>query len=143
VDAGKGLLSILLVEDEPLLRRALARSLVVRGHRVDEAASREGALALAAGNVYDLLLLDVNLPDATGWDVLRDLAAAGRSLPTVVLSAVPPNPQRVKEFRPVGVLHKPFPIDALIRLVGRVAAASGVPPPGAATAHAPPDARPA
>ncbi len=47
------------------------------------------------------------------------MRAADRDVPVVVLSAVPPNPVRVREFRPFGVLHKPFPIDALLRLIVR------------------------
>lgn len=66
---------------------------------------------------HDLLLLDINLPDATGWDVLRDLEAQGRATPAVIFSAAPPNPRRLHEFKPIAVLYKPFPIDALIRLV--------------------------
>jgi DNA-binding response OmpR family regulator len=113
-------MAILLVDDETRLRQTLARSLAARGYQIDEAATYRDAVAAANRHDYDLLLLDVNLPDATGWDVLRELAAAGRSIPTVVLSAVPPSAKRIKEFRPVGVLHKPFPIDALLRLVRSV-----------------------
>ncbi len=118
--------AILLVEDELRLRRTLVRSLEGRGYRVVEAATAKEAVtsALAAG--FAVMLLDVNLPDATGWDVLRQLRAAGCETPAVVLSAVPPNPTRVREFRPVGVLYKPFPIDALLRLI-RVACGAPAP----------------
>jgi DNA-binding response OmpR family regulator len=109
--------SILLVDDETRLRQTLARSLTMRGYRVVEAATHREAVESALSQRHALLILDINLPDATGWDVLRDLAAAGRSLPTVVFSAVPPSPSRIKEFKPLGVLHKPFPIDALLRFV--------------------------
>jgi DNA-binding response OmpR family regulator len=57
---------------------------------------------------------------------LRQLRTAGHELPVVVLSAVPPNPTRVREFKPFGVLHKPFPMDALLRLI-RSACAPSVP----------------
>jgi two-component system KDP operon response regulator KdpE len=109
--------AILLVEDEPRLRRALTLSLQARGYQVHEATTAAAAVAAATSQHFDLMLLDVNLPDATGWDVLRALREEGRVLPVVVLSAVPPNPRRVKEFAPAGVLHKPFPIDALLRLI--------------------------
>jgi DNA-binding response OmpR family regulator len=112
--------AILLVEDEPRLRRTLASSLVGRDFQVTEATTAAEAIAAALGNRFDLMLLDVNLPDATGWDVLRELRAVGREVPVVVLSAVPPNPARVREFKPFGVLHKPFPIDALLRLIRAV-----------------------
>lgn len=109
--------AILLVEDQLRLRRTLVRSLEGRGYRVVEAATAKEAVASALTTDVAVMLLDVNLPDATGWDVLRHLRAAGCETPVVVLSAVPPNPTRVREFRPAGVLYKPFPIDALLRLI--------------------------
>jgi DNA-binding response OmpR family regulator len=109
--------SILLVEDEPRLRQTLERSLTGRGYQVDLATTVAEACAMASSGVHDVMLLDVNLPDATGWDVLRALREAGISLPSIVLSAAPPNPARVREFRPAGILYKPFPMDALLRLI--------------------------
>ena len=109
--------TILLVEDEHRLRQTLARSLAGRDFYVVEATTAAEAIAAATHNTFDLMLLDVNLPDATGWDVLRGLRGLQRELPVVVLSAVPPNPARVREFKPFGVLYKPFPIDALLRLI--------------------------
>jgi DNA-binding response OmpR family regulator len=105
------------VEDELRLRRTLVRSLEGRGYRVVEAATAGEAVASALTSGFAVMLLDINLPDATGWDVLRQLRAAGSDMPVIVISAVPPNPARVREFRPLGVLYKPFPIDALLRLI--------------------------
>jgi DNA-binding response OmpR family regulator len=116
--------SILLVEDEPRLRQTLARSLAGRNFQVVEATTAGGAIAAVTDRRFDLMLLDINLPDATGWDVLRGLRRAERQLPVVVMSAVPPNPARVREFRPFGILHKPFPIDALLRLIRSACAAT-------------------
>lgn len=110
-------MAILVVDDEPRLRQAFARSLSAHGHAVDVAATGREAIDAATRRAYDLLLLDVNLPDATGWDVLRELTSRGRPARAVVISAVPPSAARVREFRPFGVLHKPFPVDALLRLV--------------------------
>lgn len=117
--------SILLVEDEPRLRRTLVLSLRGRDFQVTEAATAAEAVSAALATPFDLMLLDVNLPDATGWDVLRQLRDAGRDVPAVVLSAVPPNPARVREFQPFGVLHKPFPIDAMLRLIRSACDGSG------------------
>lgn len=110
---------LLVVDDEERLRQTFARALTGRGYAVTQAASHADAMRILGAESFDLLLLDINLPDATGWDVLRDLRAAGRSLPTVVFSAVPPKTALVREFGPVGVLHKPFPMEALFRLVER------------------------
>ncbi|HET8630032.1 MAG TPA: response regulator [Thermomicrobiales bacterium] len=119
---------IVLVEDEGPLRAILARNLRVRGYEVVEAASGAAALAAMAGAPPALLVLDVNLPDLTGWEVLRRLPPEARRIPLVVCSAVPPHPKRVREFAGITFLQKPFPLDAFLRVVadalgaGRVAA---------------------
>jgi DNA-binding response OmpR family regulator len=113
-------MAILLVENEPMLRQGLTKSLVARGHTVQEAGTCQAGLSAALDQLPDLLLLDINLPDGTGWDILRELRARRRAIPSIVFSAVPPSASRVREFEPLGVLHKPFPIDALIRLVAMV-----------------------
>jgi DNA-binding response OmpR family regulator len=121
---GRG--EILLVEDEPRLRQTLAHSLQGRAFHVAEATTAAEAVSTALATRFDLMLLDVNLPDATDWDVLRQLRSAGHELPVVVLSAVPPNPTRVREFQPFGVLYKPFPMDALLRLIQSVCGTSAM-----------------
>ncbi|SRR5579885_1191616 len=108
---------VLVVEDEDLLRGIIVRNLASRGCAVREAASGAEALAALRAAPADLLLLDIDLPDRTGWDVLRELAAAGQQVPTVVLSAVRVSPARLAEFRPLAYLRKPFPIEALLRLL--------------------------
>jgi DNA-binding response OmpR family regulator len=108
---------ILIVEDEPRLRCTLARSLAARHYRVDEVGTVADAVRAAIAGNHDAVLLDVNLPDGAGWDVLRALRRAGLARPAIVLSGGTPNPERVREFRTFGVLPKPFPIDALLHLV--------------------------
>lgn len=108
---------VLLVEDEPTLRRVIARNLSSRGLEVQEAGTTHEALEVATTSHPDLLLLDINLPDRTGWGVLRELRRRGREVPTIILSAVRVSHNRLDEFRPLAYLPKPFPIDALLRLV--------------------------
>jgi DNA-binding response OmpR family regulator len=84
---------------------------------VDEAATAAEAIRAIAAERPDLLLLDINLPDQTGWDVLRELKRRGTSVPTIVVSAVRVNQSRLDEFQPLAYLPKPFPIEALLRLV--------------------------
>jgi CheY-like chemotaxis protein len=108
---------VLLVEDEVTLRRIVARNLTSRGVQVREAGTAGEAVQSVVAEPPDLLLLDINLPDQTGWEVLRELKRRGSEVPTIVVSAVRVNQRRLEEFHPVAYLPKPFPIDALLRLV--------------------------
>ncbi len=123
---------ILLVEDDETLGQLIGRNLRVRGYAVLEAGDARQALAHLRTGSIDLILLDINLPDQTGWDVLRaakqeDLLPAQtidgqeQVLPVVVLSAVRVSPARLAEFRPLAHLPKPFPMEALLRLASEAA----------------------
>ncbi|MHB1131544.1 MAG: response regulator transcription factor [Chloroflexota bacterium] len=108
--------NILVVEDENILRRLIVRNLASRGHTVRGAATAEEALRSLEADPPDLLLLDINLPDRTGWDVLRELRQRGQAIPTVVVSAVRVGPARLGEFQPLAYLPKPFPLEVLLRI---------------------------
>lgn len=111
---------VLIVEDELQLRRIVARNLRERGYETDEASTAAYALTLCAAHAPDVLVLDMNLPDATGWDVLRGLDAQHVPRPAVVaMSAVSPTRGRLAQFHPLVFLQKPFPIEALLRAVER------------------------
>ena len=119
--------NILIVEDDLHLRRIIALNLARHGYSVAEADSvgtaNEACTVTPAP--FDLILLDIDLPDGTGWDVLRQLTACapapGQAYPPViVMTALRPNPSRIATFHPAGVLLKPFPIAALLQLIERV-----------------------
>ena len=80
---------ILLVEDNELNRDMLSRRLSRRGHQVVEATDGEAALALAAGERPDLILMDMSLPGLDGWEATRRLKAAPatRPIPVIALTA--------------------------------------------------------
>jgi len=114
--------SLLLVEDDESLRSILARHLRSQGFRVDEAASAEAAGSVLEGGLRpDLVLLDLNLPGDTGWDLLRgsSLATAG-SPPVVITSAITVSPVRLAEFGVAGFLPKPFPLETLVGTIERL-----------------------
>ena len=115
---------VLLVEDDESLRRILARHLLAKGYPVEEAASAEEAVrALADGPRPRVVILDLNLPGETGWDLLRGpaLGAAG-SPPVVVATATTVNPKRLAEFAVAGYLPKPFPLETLVDAIERLSA---------------------
>lgn len=108
---------VLLVEDQASLRQVIVRNLTSRGVQIREAATVDEAIRASHAEVPDLLLLDINLPDRSGWDVLRDLSQRHIAVPTIVVSAVRVSQSRLDEFHPLAYLPKPFPIEALLRLV--------------------------
>src|SRR5688572_21660480 len=79
-------LSILMLEDEPLLRRHLAATLERLGADGTAAETLKSAKQLAAEFSFDFALLDVNLPDGRGTDLLRD-RAFGSNTGIVVMTA--------------------------------------------------------
>jgi two-component system KDP operon response regulator KdpE len=65
--------SILVIDDEAQIRRLLEITLTAGGYKVTDAASGREGLALAASLQPDVIILDLGLPDADGFDVIRDL----------------------------------------------------------------------
>ena len=113
--------TVLLVDDESPIVTVLATVLRGHGHHVRTAATAQDALLALTEEIPDVMLLDINLPDLTGWELLRRLSPVDRQrVPVIVFSASPLAPSRIEEFRPAGVLTKPFPVDALLRLVQEV-----------------------
>lgn len=78
---------LLLIEDEPGLVLTLTDRLTREGYRVENCADGESGLERAAGEAFDLLLLDVMLPRRNGLDVLRELRKRGIDTPVIMLTA--------------------------------------------------------
>jgi len=80
-------LRILLVEDEPSAARMMAKGLREQTYAVDVAQDGEGALYQANVNDYDLIILDIMLPGKDGFEVCRELRAAGSPVPVLMVTA--------------------------------------------------------
>lgn len=86
---------ILVVEDDPALRRSLAATLREENYAVDTAADGEEGVYKAWEGTYDAIVLDVMLPRLDGWGVLARLRPA-RTTPVLMLTARDAVPDRVK-----------------------------------------------
>jgi two-component system, OmpR family, KDP operon response regulator KdpE len=111
VSAGR----VLVVDDEPQIRRALTVNLKARGYDVDQAASGEEALHLAAARHPDVVLLDLGLPGIDGLDVVRGLRG-WTSVPIVVLSVREAEADKVAalDLGADDYVTKPFGMDELL-----------------------------
>lgn len=78
---------LLLIEDDPALRQALARQLEADGYRVDQAADGEDGLFQAREYPVDLAIVDLGLPKLNGLAVVQRLRAEGRPIPILILTA--------------------------------------------------------
>ena len=98
-------MKLLIVEDDRLLSNALARSLR-DAYAVDQAFDGEEGLFYAAQDVYDLVVLDVMLPERDGFSVLEALRAQGVDTPVLMLTA--------RSATADNYLAKPFDRDELL-----------------------------
>jgi DNA-binding response OmpR family regulator len=106
---------VLVVDDEPGLRRALAINLRARDYEVDVAADGSAALASAASRPPDVVVLDLGLPDMDGTDVIRGLRGWTR-VPIIVLSARTNQGDKVDALDAGAddYVSKPFGMDELL-----------------------------
>ncbi|WP_294232899.1 response regulator transcription factor [uncultured Sphingomonas sp.] len=112
---------ILLIEDDAGTADEILLELTAAGHAACHAASLAAGAARVAAEDFDLLILDRQLPDGEGLDLLSHLRGQGRRTPALVLSALGSLDDRVRGLRAGGddYLPKPF---ALVELIARVEA---------------------
>jgi DNA-binding response OmpR family regulator len=78
---------VLLVEDDPRIAHFVAKGLREQTYAVDVATTGEEALYQAAINTYDLVVLDVMIPEPDGFAVCKELRQAGQRMPILLLTA--------------------------------------------------------
>ena len=115
---------VLVVEDEPRMGELIRRVLLAERHVVDLAEDGVGALALAKGGGYDVIVLDRMLPDLEGTEVLQLLRSRGDLTPVLLLTALGSVEQRVAglDAGADDYLAKPFAFSELLarlRALGR------------------------
>lgn len=115
--------SILYVEDDPFLSELVTYELSTDGYRIETAADGESGLAAARRGQFDLILLDVQLPGMSGFEISRKLQEdpQGAGVPIIFLTARGTLEDRLTGFEAGGVdyLSKPF---AMTELKARIAA---------------------
>ncbi len=112
---------ILIVEDDRALASGLKRSLASLGYAVDHEADAADAVGLATREAYNLVVLDLGLPNGSGYDVLRAIRRAGLKTPVMILTARDHVSEKVKalDLGADDYVNKPF---ALAEFEARVRA---------------------
>jgi len=110
---------ILVVEDEPDLRRQISRGLVQAGYSVDEAPDGEEGGFLGDTEPYDAVVLDLGLPKVDGLSVLNRWRQSGRDMPVLILTARDSWNEKVSGFDAGAddYLTKPFHMEELLARV--------------------------
>ena len=119
---------ILLVEDDTVLANSLVRYLKMHGYDVDIAKSYYEAGDKTFENSYDLYILDINLKDGSGINLLEDLRFADDKTPTIFISALRDSKTVVKGFNAGAedYIKKPFdPDELLVRIKVRIESKTG------------------
>ncbi|MDR3424441.1 MAG: response regulator transcription factor [Alphaproteobacteria bacterium] len=113
------MIRILLVEDDPMMGRAVKVALSQAGHAVDLIETAEDAEAALDTTTYDLMVLDINLPGKSGLALITDLRKNRKVLPVLALTARNATQQKVEGLN-MGIddyLTKPFDLDELLARV--------------------------
>ncbi|TWA86604.1 Hpt domain-containing protein [Azospirillum brasilense] len=134
---GKRTLRILLAEDEPVSQQAAAMLLRRAGHAVTLAGDGRAAVAAVERERYDLVLMDMQMPEMDGVEATRRIralpqgagtGAAGLRIVALTASAVPGAAERCRAAGADAVLEKPLRLPALTALLDRLSGATGTPP---------------
>ena len=107
---------VLVVDDEPPIRRLLHTSLSAHGYQVIEAATGRAAMNEVARAKPDIIVLDLGLPDINGQDLVRELREQGSAIPIVILSSRSDEKGKVEalDLGADDYVTKPFGVDELI-----------------------------
>ncbi|MBB3263401.1 CheY-like chemotaxis protein [Azospirillum sp. OGB3] len=128
-------LRVLLAEDEPVSQQAAAILLRRAGHKVTVAGDGRAALAAAARERYDLVLMDMQMPGMDGVEATRRIralpdgagsAAAGPRIIALTASALPDAAERCRAAGADAVLEKPLRLSALDALLDRLSTGSAM-----------------
>ncbi len=117
---------LLLIDDDPTVRRTVASLLRTVGHTVVEADGGAAGLAGLPGTPVDCVLTDLGMPEVTGWDVARAVRASHPTLPVILLTGWGDQPVVEGAERQLvdKVLGKPFRLEDLLTTIAELTAPS-------------------
>ena len=114
---------VLVVEDYPPIRKAISKGLYEAAFTVDSAANGTDGLWYATSNDYDIVILDLMLPEMDGMHILRELRRINSPASVIMLTAKDALPDRIAAFKEGAddYLLKPFAFEELLARVNALA----------------------
>lgn len=113
---------ILVVDDDPDIRRVVQLVLEGEGFAVVQAGTGREAVAWLEEQLPAVMLLDLNMPEMTGWEVQAWLREQQLAIPVVIMTAGQEAWRQAQCLGAAGYLAKPFDLDDILRVVRQVAA---------------------
>jgi CheY-like chemotaxis protein len=113
--------SILVVEDDDHLRKAIGAILELGGYHVSFAASGKEAVRLCQERAMDLVITDLGIPEMDGLELIRSLRQTHSNLPVIATSGASNNLlKEATELGAVGTLEKPFTDSELLAMIDNI-----------------------
>lgn len=114
--------NILIVEDDRILNETLAYNLEIEGYRIKSVYNFEDSLIEIRRNIYDLIILDINLPDGNGMDICRKIREEDINTYIIFLTANDTEKDMIKGYEVGGsdYITKPFSITVLIKKISAI-----------------------
>lgn len=111
--------TVLIVDDDPDIREVIAETLADEGFTVLTSGDGQTALDMVIANPPGLIVLDLMMPQMSGWQVISALQATprGASIPVVLVSASRDLDHTARQSNVAAFLAKPFDLDSLVRVV--------------------------
>ena len=121
---------ILLADDSPEIRESLGKLLRTSGYHVTLAAHGRHVLDQALNEDFDLLLLDLNMPEIDGWDALDHLATLKPTLPVIIITAQPDQHDWARAEGARALMEKPLDLPLLLKTIQEIMSSQTPPCPG-------------
>lgn len=118
---------LLIVDDERLIQELLSRLLTADGHSCEAVGSVQAARDALAGDGFDLVICDVDMPGDSGFDLVREVRASGEAPAFLMMSGIE-DARLAAEAVDLGVagyMLKPFELEEARRRVSEIVARRG------------------
>ena len=114
-------MKILIVDDNPTTTKAVSKILQLKGHECSFTNDGNEGLRLTSNNDYDLVLLDLTMPNFSGFDLLKQIKPLNKDLSKIIIfTAMSLSQSQLSELKALGVkriLKKPFEINELDTII--------------------------